>query len=440
MTNVPKAQPVVGLEIGTSKICVVVGEQADGGFNLLGLGQSKSRGVRKGEIIDTAKVEEDLRAAIFEAEQMANVKIRSVFLGITGSHVYGFNRHVEMVFAASHEISSDDIEQLVNGPPAFDVPDGRQIIHRMQQLFVVDGKKGVVNPAGMIGSRIEVDSHLVCGQASRLQKAVHLVNTMNLEVDGLVFNGIASEMVLLTREQKELGALVVDMGGGATEFVVYAEGELKHSGVLAVGGDHVTNDLANGLKIPLSLAEKLKIKLGAALVTDEARSQQFPITDDRDSVIKNISIGFLQNIMSLRLEEIFGFIAHQLEKARLMDCLRGGVYLCGGLARTPGILHLAETGLRMKTALGQIGLVGGLTTANQPEFATAIGLAQYGLAAKRQFAEPMPPPSPLILRPSLPEPKGSPGRFSNTEPTRCNGEDWDVPTFVRQGHQEPNPN
>ena len=436
MTNALKTGPVAGLEIGTSKICITVGEQVEGRFNLLGMGQSRSRGVRKGEIVDPAQVAEDVRTALSEAEQMADVKMNCVFLGVTGGHVCGFNQCEETGFSGGQAISSEDIEQLINRIPAVNLPAENRIIQIVPQPFAVDGKPGVINPIGMMGSRMQASRHVVYGQSSRLQNAIDQLHAMGLTVEGLVFNGLASSLALLSEEDKEADALVIDIGGGATEFAVYAKGMIQQSGVLAVGGDHVSNDLAYGLKIPLSRAEKLKIELGSALVSDEAKSQQFPITDEFGCAIKTINVGYLQNIMSLRLGEIFGYIARQLEKDGLSNDLSAGVYLCGGVARTPGITRLAETIFRMKVALGRINAVG-LTAAEQPEFATAIGLAQYGLAAKRHQFELIPPPPPSNHGTTILKPVGSTGRFSNTEPIRCDGEDLDVPTFVRRGGQQP---
>ena len=238
---------------------------ADGALNIIGLGQARSRGVRKGEIIDPAQVEEDLRAAMFEAEQMADVEIRSVYLGVSGGHIRGFNnRGVHPVVSADREISPDDVEDVVKNAKAINLPAENTVIHAVRQHFYVDGQDGVTNPVGMLGARLEVDMHVIHGHANRLQNAIRLVRATSLEVDDVVFNGIASSLALLTNEQKELGALVIDIGGGTTEFVVYSDGVIRHSGVLAVGGDHVSNDLAFGLKVPLSRAEKLKIEYGAA--------------------------------------------------------------------------------------------------------------------------------------------------------------------------------
>jgi len=372
---------IAGLEIGTSKICVVVGEQnTDGALNIIGLGQARSRGVRKGEIINPEQVEEDLRAAMFEAEQMADVEIRSVYLGVSGGHVRGFNnRGVHPVVSDDREISADDVDDVVKNAKAINLPAENTVIHAVRQHFFVDGQDGVTNPVGMLGARLEVDMHVIHGHANRLQNVVRLVRATSLEVDDVVFNGIATSLALLSNEQKELGALVIDIGGGTTEFVVYSNGVIRHSGVLAVGGDHVSNDLAYGLKVPLSRAEKLKIEYGAASVNESVKGQTISITNELGLELKRLNHEHLQRIMSLRLEEIFQLIAHDLEQAGLTDYLRAGVFLCGGGSRVPGIVKLAENVFQMNVAPGHATAVSGLTAAlDQPEFAAAIGLVKYG--------------------------------------------------------------
>jgi cell division protein FtsA len=372
---------IAGLEIGTSKICVVVGEQnPDGALNIIGIGQARSRGVRKGEIINPEQVEEDLRAAMFEAEQMADVEIRSVYLGVSGGHVRGFNnRGVHPVVSADREISQDDVEDVVKNAKAINLPADNTVIHAVRQHFFVDGQDGVTNPVGMLGARLEVDMHVIHGHANRLQNVVRLVRATSLEVDDVVFNGIATSLALLSNEQKELGALVIDIGGGTTEFVVFSNGVIRHSGVLAVGGDHVSNDLAYGLKVPLSRAEKLKIEYGAALVNDSVKGQTISITNELGLELKRLNHEHLQRIMSLRLEEVFQLIAHDLEQAGLTDYLRAGVFLCGGGSRVPGMVKLAENVFQMNVAPGHATAISGLTAAlDQPEFAAAIGLVKYG--------------------------------------------------------------
>src|SRR5580698_4665488 len=323
---------IAGLEIGTAKICVVVGEQtADGAPNIIGIGQSRSRGVRKGEIINPEQVEEDLRAAMSEAEQMADVEIRSVYLGVSGGHVRGFNnRGMHTVVSADREITEDDIQDVIKNAKAINLPADHSVIHAVRQHFFVDGQDGVTNPAGMLGQRLEVDMHVIHGHVNRLQNAIRLVRATQLEVDEIVFNGVASSLAVLTGDQKELGALVIDLGGGTTEFVVYSDGAIRHTGVLAVAGDHVSNDLAYGLKVPLSRAEKLKVEYGAASISDTAKGQTISLTNELGLELKTVNVEHLQRIMSLRLEEIFQLIASEMERANLTDYLRAGVFLCGG--------------------------------------------------------------------------------------------------------------
>lgn len=378
---------IVGLEIGTSKVCAVVGEvNAEGVLNIVGVGQSRSRGVRKGEIADLAQAEEDVRNAIVEAEQMADVEIRSVFLGVTGGHVRGFNnRGMHPVVSADREISEDDVQDVIKNAKAINLPTENSVIHAIRQHFFVDGQDGVTNPVGMLGSRLEVDVHVVHGITNRLQNSIRLVKGLQLEVEDIVFNGLASSLALLTGEQKELGALVIDIGGGTTDFVVYADGVIKHTGAIAVGGDHVSNDLAYGLKVPLSRAEKLKLEHGSALLDPESKGQTVTITNELGLVMKVVNVEHLRQIMSLRLEEIFQLIAQDLEQAGLADYLRAGVFLCGGCARTPNISRLAEQMLQMPVAAGQTKSISGLKSAlDQPEFVTAIGLAKFGSLKSRK--------------------------------------------------------
>jgi cell division protein FtsA len=380
---------IVGLEIGTSKVCAVVGEMnPEGTLNIVGLGQSKSRGVRKGEICDATMAEEDVRNAIVEAEQMADVEIRSAYLGVTGGHVRGFNnRGVHPVVSADREISEEDVQDVVKNAKTINLPAQNHVIHAIRQHFLVDGQDGISNPVGMLGARVEVDVHVVHGQLNRLQNAIRTVKGLQLEVDEIVFNGLASSLALLDNEQKELGALVVDIGGGTTDYVLYADGVIKHVGVLAVGGDHVSNDLAYGLKVPLGRAEQLKLEHGSAYVDDSARDQAVTITNELGLPLKSVNLANLRRIMSVRLQEIFELIGQDLEQAGLMDYLRAGVFLCGGGSRVPHIARLAEHVLRMPVTLGKTNSISGLKSAlDQPEFATAIGLVKFGSFQQRKRA------------------------------------------------------
>lgn len=380
---------IVGLEIGTSKVCAVVGElSADGALNIVGLGQARSRGVRKGEIADAPAAEEDVRHAIVEAEQMADVEIRSVYLGVTGGHVRGFNnRGVHPVASSDREITEDDVQDVIKNAKTINLPAENHVIHAIRQHFLVDGQDGITNPVGMLGARVEVDVHVVHGNRNRLQNAIRTVKGLQLEVDEIVFNGLASSLALLTSEQKELGSIVIDVGGGTTEYVVYANGIIKHTGVLAVGGDHVSNDLAYGLKISLSRAEQLKLEQGAALLDDSVKGQTLNCTSELGLPLKPVNLEHLRRIMSLRLEEIFQLIAQDLEQAGALDYARSGVFLCGGGARIPQIAKLAEQVLQVPATIGKTNSISGLKSAlDQPEFAAAIGLVKFGSFQQRKRA------------------------------------------------------
>jgi cell division protein FtsA len=380
---------IVGLEIGTSKICAVVGElNANGSLNIVGLGQARSRGVRKGEIADASTVADDVRNAIVEAEQMADVEIRNVFLGVTGGHIRGFtNRGVHPVVSADREICSEDVEDVIKNAKAINLPAENYVLHAIRQHFLVDGQDSIVDPVGMLGARLEVDVHVVHGNFNRFQNPIRAVKGMQLEVEAIVFNGLGASLALLTPEQKELGALVIDMGGGTTEYVVYGGGIVKHTGVLAVGGDHVSNDLAYGLKIPLSRAEDLKIKHGAAIVEQADLGQTVTMNAEVGLPEKTISLENLRKIMSLRLEETFELIEQELAKAGLLDYLRAGVFLCGGCSRIAGIQKLAERHFQMPVSIGTATSISGLKSAlDQPEFATAIGLVKFGSMQQKKRA------------------------------------------------------
>ncbi|MGZ8920612.1 MAG: cell division protein FtsA [Limisphaerales bacterium] len=376
-----RSSTVVGLDIGTSKVCAVVGEINDAGaLSIVGLGQAKSRGVRKGEIVDFNLAQEDIRNAIVEAEQMADVEIRSVYLGVTGPHIRGFNnRGFHPVASHDREIVQEDVEDAIKNAKTINLPAENRIIHVVRQHFLVDGQEGVLNPVGMFGARVEVDVHVVHGLYNRLQNPIKAVKALQLEVEDIVFHGIASALALLNTQQKELGALIIDIGSGVTEYAVYARGVIKHTGVLAVGGDHVSNDLAYGLKVPLGRAEQLKIDYGSAVLDDRARGQSIALSNDLGIHERNISLEHLRRIMSARLEEMFEIIAQELEEAGVLKHVREGVFLAGGCARVPEIQRLANRVFGLPVCVANTSSISGLKSAlDQPEFATGIGLARYG--------------------------------------------------------------
>lgn len=372
---------IVGLDIGTSKICAVIGEIGEqGGLNIIGLGQARSRGVRKGEITNATAAAEDIRNAIVEAEQTADAEVRSVYLGVTGGHVRGFNnRGFHPIVSDDRLISDEDVQDAVRNAKAINLSAGNSVVHLIRQHFHVDGQDGIHNPVGMMGARVEVDVHVVQGNFQRLQRPIEAVKGLQLEVEDVVFNGLASSLALLTNQQKEMGSLVIDMGSGTTEYAVYADGIIKHTGVLAVGGDHISNDLAFGLKVPLGRAEQLKIDHGSAICDESVRGQTVRLSDEFGASQKTINLEHLRRIMSVRLEETFELIAQELDAAGMLPYLREGIFLTGGCARIPEIERLASQIFGVPCAIGSASCISGLKSAlNQPEFAAAIGLARYG--------------------------------------------------------------
>ena len=380
---------VVGLEVGTTKVVAMVGEvNAEGALNIIGVGQAKSRGVRKAEIVDTALAAEDIRNAIAEAEAMANSEIRSVYLGVSGGHVRSLNnRGVVQVLSADREIMREDVETVIKNAKAINVPEGNHVVHAIRQHFLVDSRGEIADPVGMPGTRLEVDMHVVHGTVNRLQNSIRVVRSLQLEVEDIVFNGLASALALLAKEQKEMGALVIDLGAGATEYGVFSRGIIRHMGVLAVGGDHVSNDLAFGLKIPLSRAEKMKIEHGAALVEEsiKGRTVTFSMLSAQNFPDKTVNLEHLRKIMVARLEEVFQLIAQDLNRQGLLQGLGAGISLCGGGANTPGIARLAESVFGLPAYLAHNTSINGLTTAlDHPEFATALGLVKYASQQHRK--------------------------------------------------------
>lgn len=380
---------IVGLEIGTSKVCAVVGEMNSAGvLNIIGVGQSRSRGVRKGEIADASAAEEDVRNAIVEAENMSNAEIRSVYLGVTGNHIRGFNnRGVHPVVSADREITEEDVQDVIKNAKAINLPTENNVVHAIRQHFHVDGQDGILNPVGMFGARVEVDVHVIHGNINRLQNPIRVVTGLQLEVENIVFNGMASSLAVLSNEQKELGSLVIDFGGGTTEYVVYCDGIIKHTGVLALGGDHISHDLAIGLKVPMGRAEQLKIEHGSAVLDTAVKGHTITVNGEFGQSNKTINLEHLRQIMSLRIEETLQIIEQDLAHAGLLDYLRAGVFICGGGAHIPQIQNLTEKIFQLPASLGKTNSINGVTSAlDQPEFSTAIGLVKFGSLQQKRRA------------------------------------------------------
>jgi cell division protein FtsA len=313
-----------------------------------------------------------------------------VFLGVTGNHIRGFNNHgVHPVVSADRELTEDDVQDVIKNANAINLPADHSVVHAVRQLFQIDGQTGITNPVGMFGARVEVDVHVVHGHVNRLKNPIRAVKSLQLDVDEIVFTGLASSLALLTTEQKELGALVIDIGAGTTEYVVYCDGVIKHTGVLAVGGDHVSNDLAYGLKLPLGRAEQIKIEHGGAMLDESSKGQKISIPHELGLPAKTINLEHLRRIMSLRLEEILSLVEQELAELGLLDYVRAGVFLSGGCSRIPQIQTLAENIFDMPVSRGSSNSISGLKSAlDQPEFATAIGLVRFGSFQQKRKGKP----------------------------------------------------
>ncbi len=371
---------IVGLEIGTSKVCVAVGEiGARGEVTVLGLGQARSRGVRKGEITDATKTDDDVRQAIAEAEDMANVEIQNVYLAVTGTHIRCQNsKGVQPIPSVDRTITRDDVQDAIHNAKLVGCPNGFEVVDSVRQDFLVDDRP-CDNPVGAVGARVEACVHVIHGNVNRIATARRVVEKLELSVDKAVFSGLASALAVLTPEQKEQGAVVIDLGGGTTNYAFFHGGVLRHSGVLAVGGDHVTNDLANGLKLPMPQAEELKLKLGRALVDPASKGAVHTIPRDNGLQPRAVNVEHLQRIMHLRLEETLRIVATELAPHGALVSAGAGVFLCGGGARITDIERLAAELFRLPIGRAHVQNVSGpADVLANPEFATAIGLVRYG--------------------------------------------------------------
>jgi cell division protein FtsA len=379
-----KEKIIVGLEVGTSKVCAVVGEVLDdGNIMVIGVGQANSEGVRKGEIIHLDAAVECIHRAVADAEESAGVEIHNVYAGVSGGHIRSFNnRGTVAVTTDEREISEEEVRNVLLNAKAVNIPMDHVVIHAIRQHFFVDGHDGIQNPVGMIGAKLEADVHVIHGVRTRLQNTIKCIKHVPLDVANIAVGGFASALAVLTSEHQQLGAVVIDMGGGTTDYIAYREGTIQHSGVLAVGGDHVTNDVAIGLRIPMNRAETLKIEHGS--VTVPAGDEIITLKREVGLPDRQVSKQQLCRIINLRVEETLAFVKKELEKQKLLDYLGAGVFLTGGCARLRGLEELAGEVFGLPVHMGHSLTVGGPTSAiESPEYSTAIGLVRYALGSQR---------------------------------------------------------
>jgi cell division protein FtsA len=382
-----KDRIIVGLEIGTTKVCVAVGEaRPDGTLSILAISEVPSRGVRKGEIIDPDTAQRCVKDAIADAEEKADVMIRSVFLGITGGHIASFNnRSLVTLPDEEGEIAYEDCHAAREAANAVSLPSGHSPIHSILQHYYVDGGDGVVNPIGMFVSKLVADFHIIHGVANRLKNAVRCVKEIELEVEDVVFCPFATAQVAIDENQKNLGALVVDIGGGTTDYIVYQEGAVRASGVLAVGGDHVTQDISMGLRIPMARAERVKCEEGSAQLGLCIPGETLSLKDESGFAGREIERETLNTIAHLRIREIFEILKKRLEPAHRLELLGAGVFITGGTSRLHGIKSVAEEVFGLPVHLPKNRAMSGPTSAlDDPRFATGLGLVRYGEVAQPQ--------------------------------------------------------
>jgi cell division protein FtsA len=384
-----KEKIIVGLEVGTSKVCAVVGEVLDdGNIMVIGVGQANSEGVRKGEIIHLDAAVECIHRAVADAEESAGVEIHNVYASVSGGHIRSFNnRGTVAVTTDEREISEEEVRNVLLNAKAVNIPMDHVVIHAIRQHFFVDGHDGIQNPVGMIGAKLEADVHVIHGVRTRLQNTIKCIKHVPLDVANIAVGGFASALAVLTTEHQQLGAVVIDMGGGTTDYIAYREGTIQHSGVLAVGGDHVTNDVAIGLRIPMNRAETLKVEHGS--VTVPAGDEIITLKREVGLPDRQVSKQQLCRIMNLRVEETLAFVKKELEKQKLLDYLGAGVFLTGGCARLRGLEALAGDVFGLPVHMGHSLTVGGPTSAiESPEYSTAIGLVRYALGSQRDHHQP----------------------------------------------------
>lgn len=377
-----KKSLVVGLDIGTTKICAIVGELGKSGLEIIGVGTHPSRGLRKGVVIDIESTVNSIKRAVEEAEIMAGCEINSVFAGIAGGHIKGFNSH-GVVAVKNKEVAKGDIERVIDAGRAVAIPMDREVLHILPQEYIVDDQDGIKEPLGMSGVRLEAKVHIVTGAATSAQNIIKCCNRTGLNVTEFVLEPLASAEAVLTPEEKELGVALVDMGGGTTDIVLFHDGAVKHTAVLSVGGNHLTNDIAAGLRTPIAEAERIKQRFGCAKVAMVAGDDEVEVPSMGGRNPRTISRRILCEIIEPRLEEIFQLLRREILKSGYEDSLASGMVMTGGSTLLPGMVEMAEETCNMPVRLGVPTQVGGLTdVVSSPVYSTGVGLVLFGL--KRQ--------------------------------------------------------
>ncbi|MGL4722333.1 MAG: cell division protein FtsA [Desulfovibrionaceae bacterium] len=368
---------IVGLDIGTTKICAVVGENTSTGIDIVGIGSSSSIGLRDGVVVNIEQTVQSIKKALEEASLMAGCEIHNVYAGIAGSHIKGFNSH-GVVAVTGGEVGSKDIGRALDAARAVAIPLDREVVHVLPQEFVVDDQRGISDPLGMAGVRLEVKVHIVTGAVTSAQNIIKSCDRSGLLVSDIVLEALASAKAVLTDEERELGVALVDIGGGTADIAVFVQNAIRYTGVIPMAGQYITNDIAFGLRTPMSAAEMIKTQSGCAMksLIDEDDFIEVPSVGGRESrrVVRKV----LAQICEARMEEILRHIDKELSRSEYKDRLGAGVVLTGGTALLPGVVDLAGQIFDLPTRIGYPRNLGGLKdVVNNPRYATAVGLLQY---------------------------------------------------------------
>ena len=375
---------IVGLDIGTTKICAVVGEVSGDGINIIGIGTHPSIGLRKGVVVNIEATVESIQKAVEEAELMAGCEISSVYAGIAGGHITGFNSH-GIIAIKGPEITQSDVDRVIEAARAVAIPMDREVIHVLPQEFIVDDETGIQNPVGMTGVRLETKIHIVTGAVASAHNIVKCTNRAGLDVCDIVLESLASGESVLTKEEKDQGVALLDLGGGTSDLAVFSKNNIRHTFVLALGGNNLTNDISIGLRAPTAEAEKIKKKYGTCLSSLIAADDTIEVPGMGGRKSRKLPRQILGEILEPRMEEIFTLIKREISRAEMEKMITAGVVVTGGTALLDGVTEIAESVLDVPARLGRPQGIGGLVdVVNNPMYATAVGLVMFGARNRTQ--------------------------------------------------------
>jgi cell division protein FtsA len=370
---------IVSVDIGTSKVVAMVGEVGDDeAMNIIGLGTHPSRGLKRGVVVNIESTVQSIERAVEEAERMAGCRIHSVYAGIAGNHVRSLNSH-GIVAVHDREVGATDVARVIDAARAVAIPADQKVLHVLPQEFIIDSQEGIRDPIGISGVRLEARVHIITGAVSAAQNVVNCLHRCGLEVDDIILEQLASSYAVLTEDEKELGVCLVDIGGGTTDMAVFTGGSIRHTAVIPIAGDQVTNDIAVALRTPVQYAEEIKVKHGCALASMVGTEETFEVPSVGDRAARWVSRRALAEVIEPRLEELLLLVQRELRRSGFEDLIAAGVVMTGGMARTPGIVELAEDTFQMPVRLGLPQYVTGLEEASSnPAHATGVGLLLFG--------------------------------------------------------------